>query len=289
MATERAPEYGSHVPPLWWHDAIRNNVEGFQVTKFKFESLERVSDNGISHTIFSITPGDPSGLKQEIYIKAKMQMDLNAIDPKLITPILYPIINLFNKEAEKLDVQNVQPISARNNAEIASWGYTANTASSVGLTFQQKDSEFLVIHLSSLTPEQIKNSPIPVNKIDEAKENLIREYFIDTTYFQRIKIVFSDEISLPLKKEILRVEMRIGRAAIKQFEEKLEVVEEPENNQFYRLILGKILGTVNDKEEKALAKELKGMGTAKQIGWLKFYENYWSEKLGLEFTDLQSP
>jgi len=290
MSAEIQNDGRSPIPPQWWHDAIRKNLEGFQTTPHRFESFQKISENGIYHTICSITPGDPEGLHEGIYITAKIQSGPKGVNPELFTPIVTPLIDLFYAESLKVNTRVIQPISTEYNPELARRGATTNITSSVGLTiFEEKGSEYVIIVLSPLTREDIDINTKIIDKIGEVKESVVADYFTDLTYFQRIKLEFSDEINLSLKMEILKMEIKVARMAIKHFSGKMGTgFNENEDTQFYRLFLGRILETKSHEDEQNLAKEIQEMGFARQIGWLKFYEKYWTEKLGIQITGSSS-
>lgn len=285
MSVENQRDGQTPVPPQWWHDAIRNNLEGFQTSPHRFESFQRLSENGIYHMICSITPGDPEGLREGIYITAKIQSGPNGINPGLLTPIVNPIIDLFYAESLKVNTRVIEPVSKEYNPELARRGATTNVASSVGLTiFEDKGSGYVIIVLFPLTKEDIDKNTKVIDKIGEVKESVVADYFVDLTYFQRIKLEFSDEISSSLRIEILKMEIKVGRMAENLFRKKAgDSFNETEDPQFYLRLLGRILETQSSEDERRLAEEIQSMGFARQIGWLKFYERYWSDMLGIQF------
>lgn len=292
---EREPAKAPITPPEWWHNAIRSNLPGFQINPQRFESVNMSTENGIRFVISSVLAGDPEGHPEGIYISALVPPwgSKRDIEPFLSTVDV--IKKLIVEESEKIDPQSCRKVPSEVNETLNKWGVIINTKASIGVAFLESGrDDYVFLALAPVAEEEVMKNYLAPEHSKGVEEDLLGRYFYAMTYFDRIKLLCKDNISQELRLSLLNIEMRIGKGAVLQLSMRLSRMEEersdvdtqsPEVQEEYRLLLNQILSISGESEELAVLGEFTRLGIKKTIGWFKFYEKYWSEKLGIEFTD----
>ena len=276
----------SQEAPIWWHEAIRNNLQGSQVSSDVFRTFESTTSDGIIYEIHSITKN--SSGRGGIFILATVPGWREKADVRTRLGVLtLPIKTLLAEEASKRKIHTEVEIPTEVSSELAELSITTNLDTAVGVSFGRLKDDVFVVELSPIDLDQLRGNFKATTGIDQIRNMIIDNYFSNMSYFRRINFIFDEKVALPLRKIIANEEIKREEEDMLKLLEKepgvvkieADLVEHDDDLQReYRLFLGRILSMSSQEDEAALNSELDKWGVLKIVGWFRFYRKQCEEK-----------
>jgi hypothetical protein len=268
METERRDINELPKPPVWWHEAIRNNFAGMLTNPDLFETFEETTADGVSYTIYSVTSNRDDNI-EGVYIAANISNIDGLFDQKLLAPVVEPLRLILRKKA----------LSRSENSVVSELGVTISLESSFYLMEIAQKPDAIVFSLIPLYLEKIDESSKILNS-ELISESVINHYFEGYTYLQRLKFVSSEILTDPLRKAILKKEFVMVNDIIEESGGYTTVENYDDLRSEFKILHDKIANINSDAEAGLIEEEFVNMDFSKLVGWNRFLKEYWEEKLG---------
>lgn len=268
--------------PQWLHEAIRDNMPGYQVSSGRFESVPYAYNEIFDCKVVSITKKDPGEILDEgIYVVTTIPGDLlkTEMQPmmqELLRPLDEIVINTVKANAE---------LGENSDPRIKELGFRQ-----IALKINLNVNDGFVF-LEILGPDNATRNFNQTAGFDNLKEAIVSNYFSsEIGFIDRIKLLAGTEMPDALKKEILKREFFDIDLAITTLEEekvvtaeRLRQISENETfNKLYENLIHEMEKFVTPEQKKQLESRLESMDPTTLAGFFDFYRSYMTDKFKLK-------